>query len=123
MMPAMPPKRSSAHTMHRAGALRKVPTPAEAKLWAALRGDKLDGVNFRRQHAIGKYIVDFCSPKNKLVIELDGGQHTDLEDYDKSRTEYLESEGYHVLRFWNYEVVGKIDRVLKAIHDWIGYEH
>ncbi len=109
--------------MHRAGELRKVPTPAEAKLWAALRGDKLDGVNFRRQHAIGKYIVDFCSPKNKLVIELDGGQHTDLEDYDKSRTEYLESEGYHVLRFWNHEVVGNIDRVLKAIHDSIGYDH
>jgi len=109
--------------MRRAGELRKVPTPAEAKLWAALRGDKLDGVNFRRQHAIGNYIVDFCSPENKLVIELDGGQHADLGDHDKSRTEYLESEGYHVLRFWNHEVVGNIDRVLKAIHESIGYDH
>ena len=116
-------KRSTTKKIRHAGELRKVPTPAEAKLWAALRGDKLDGVNFRRQHAIGNYIVDFCSPENKLVIELAGGQHSDLGDHDKSRTEYLESEGYHVLRFWNHEVVGNIDRVLKAIHESIGYDH
>ncbi len=109
--------------MHRAGELRKVQTPAEAKLWAALRGNKLGGINFRRQHAIGKYVVDFCSPGTKLVIEVDGGQHTDLEEYDKLRTEYLESKGYQVLRFWNHEVMGDIDRVLRAIHDSIMNDH
>ena len=58
--------------MHRASELRKELTPAERKLWAYLRGDQLNGVNFQRQHAIGNYIVDFVSIKNKLVIELDG---------------------------------------------------
>ncbi len=68
----MPAKRSNPKTMHRAGELRKEPTPAERKLWAYLRGDKLNGVNFRRQHAIGNYIPDFVSIKKKLIIELDG---------------------------------------------------
>ncbi len=58
--------------MHRAGELRKESTPAESKLWAYLRGKKLNGVSFRRQHAIGNYIVDFVSLKQKLIIELDG---------------------------------------------------
>jgi len=58
--------------MHRAGELRKELTPAEHKLWAYLRNNKLNGVNFRRQHAIGRFIVDFVSIKKKLVIELDG---------------------------------------------------
>jgi len=68
----MPAKRSNSTTMHRAGELRKELTPAELKLWAYLRNNKLNGVNFRRQHAIGSYIVDFVSIKHKLVIELDG---------------------------------------------------
>ena len=71
----MPPKRSNPKTMHRAGQLRRALTPAEAKLWAVLRNYQLDGVGFRRQHAIGRYIVDFCAPRRKLVIELDGSQH------------------------------------------------
>ncbi len=58
--------------MHRAGELRKELTPAERKLWTYLRGDKLNGVNFRRQHAIRKFIADFVSIKRNLVIELDG---------------------------------------------------
>ena len=61
--------------MHRAGELRQEPTPAEGKLWAYLRGNKLNGMSFRRQHTIGNYIVDFVSIKKKLVIELDGSQH------------------------------------------------
>ena len=68
----MPAKRSNPKTMHRAGELRKELTLAEKKLWAYLRGDKLHGVNFRRQHAIGNYIPDFVSIKKKLIIELDG---------------------------------------------------
>ena len=68
----MPPKRANPKSYERARALRREPTPAEKKLWAYLRGDKLNGVNFRRQHAIGNFIVDFVSVKRKLVIELDG---------------------------------------------------
>ena len=109
------PARSNPKIMHQAGELRKTPTPAETRLWAYLRGDKLDGVNFRRQHAIGNYIVDFCSPKKKLVIEVDGGQHLEREGYDTERTAFLESKGYRVLRFWNDEVVNEIEGVLRAI--------
>jgi very-short-patch-repair endonuclease len=112
----MPRKRSIPKTLHRAGELRHEPTPAEAKLWAYLRGDKLMGVNFRRQHAIGKYIVDFCSPKEKLIIELDGSQHLDQEEYDNERTEYLAFRGYKVVRFWNSDVMNHVEGVVKSIH-------
>jgi len=108
-------KRSNPKTMHTAGELRKKMTPAETKLWAILRGNKLNGVSFRRQHAIGKYIVDFCSPKMKLVVELDGSQHAEQKEYDAQRTEFLETQGYHVIRFWNNEVMKNIDGVRRAI--------
>src|SRR3989304_2244073 len=100
----MPAKRSNPKTMHRAGALRREPTPAERKLWSVLRGDKLNGVNFRRQHAIGNFIVDFVSIKKRLIIELDGSQHLEQAEYDVERTKYLESQGYKVIRFWNDQV-------------------
>ena len=111
----MPPKRSTPKNYHRAIQLRKEPTNAEAKLWAFLRGNKLDGVNFRRQHAIGKYIVDFCSLKKKLVVELDGSQHLEQEEHDQGRTLYLKSEGYRVIRFWNNQVMNDIEGVIKTI--------
>jgi very-short-patch-repair endonuclease len=107
-------QRSNPTTKHNAIELRKEPTPAEAKLWSRLRDDQL-GVTFRRQHAIGKYIPDFCSPKKKLVIELDGSQHMEQEEYDSERTIYLESQGYKVIRFWNNDVINNIDGVILAI--------
>jgi len=100
----MPPKRTTPEGYERARALRKELTPAERKLWAYLRGNKLNGVNFRRQHAIGNYIVDFVSIKKKLIIELDGSQHLEQTEYDNVRTGYLESQGYEVIRFWNMVV-------------------
>jgi len=106
--------------MHRAGELRKELTPAEGKLWAYLRGDKLNGVNFRRQHAIGNYIVDFVSIKKKLVIELDGTQHLEQAEYDVERTRYLESQGYKVVRFWNNQVENDINGVFQAIEIALG---
>lgn len=93
----MPAKRSNSRTMHRAGELRKEPTPAEKKLWSYLRRDKLNGVSFRRQHAIGNFIVDFVSIKKKLIIELDGSQHLEQVEYDVERSRYLESQGYKVI--------------------------
>jgi very-short-patch-repair endonuclease len=109
------PLRSNPKTMHKAGELRRELTPAERKLWAYLRGNKLNGVNFRRQHAIGIYIPDFVSIKRKLVIELDGSQHLEQEGYDSERTKYLEALGYKVIRFWNDQVMNDIAGIIRAI--------
>ncbi len=113
----MPPKRANPKSYERARALRHELTPAEQKLWCILRGNKLNGVSFRRQHAIGNYIVDFVSIKNKLVIELDGSQHFEQEEYDSERTRYLESQGYKVIRFWNNQVEKEIDGVIQVIEN------
>lgn len=85
--------------------------PLGRKLWAYLRGDKLNGVNFRRQHAIGNYILDFVSIKKKLIVELDGSQHLDQARfaYDAERSKYFESLGYKVVRFWNNHVENDIN--------------
>jgi very-short-patch-repair endonuclease len=111
----MPPKRSTPKILHLAGELRKQTTPAEQKLWAYLRLMREDGVRFRRQHAIGTYITDFCAPRKKIIIELDGSQHLEQEEYDEERTRYLEAQGYKVIRFWNNQVMNDIDGVIKEI--------
>ena len=108
------PKRSNPKTKHQAIQLRKKSTPAGRKLWSRIRDDQL-GVTFRRQHAVGNYIPDFCSPKAKLIIELDGSQHLDQEEYDAERTKYLESLSYRVIRFWNNNVMKDIDGVILSI--------
>ena len=113
----MPRKqRSNPKTKHKAILLRKESTPAERKLWSRIRNDQL-GVTFRRQHAVGNYIPDFCCPKAKLIIELDGSQHLEQERfaYDEERTIYLESLGYKVVRFWNNDVLNKIEEVILVI--------
>lgn len=110
------PSRSNPKTRIHAIELRKEPTPAERKLWSKIRNDQL-GVNFRRQHAIGVYIPDFVCIQKKLIIELDGSQQLEQEEYDKERTAYLESQGYRVIRFWNNDVMNNIDGVILAIMD------
>ena len=94
--------------------LRKSPTPQELKLWFYLKGGKLN-FKFRRQQGIGPYIVDFYCKKQNLAIEIDGAQHTEAKEYDKERTEYMETLGIKVLRFWNSEIDKDIKRVLKKI--------
>jgi very-short-patch-repair endonuclease len=106
--------------MRRAAELRHNPTPAESKLWAYLRAHRLGGAGFRRQHAIGPYIVDFCAPGKKLVIEVDGRQHLDQSEYDAERTAYLEQRGYRVLRFFNRQVMNNIEEVTRAILEALG---
>jgi very-short-patch-repair endonuclease len=106
--------RTNSKTMRRAANLRKNTTPAEKKLWAYLERSQL-GVPFRRQHAIGNFIVDFCCVKKKLIVELDGSQHLDLQEYDEDRTAYLKSRGYRVIRFWNNDVMNDINGVILAI--------
>ncbi len=97
--------------------LRHNQTEAEQKLWSALRAHQTEAVHFRRQHAIGNYIVDFCSPRHKLIIELDGSQHLEQTAYDQDRTEFLQSKCYRVLRFWNNEVLNDLNGVIVAIQN------
>lgn len=109
---------TSTHKIRKnAKVLRKNLTPADEKLWIRLHGYRMGDIHFRRQHAIGNYIVDFCSPNQKLIIELDGSQHLEQQEYDKERTAFLKSKGNKVLRFWNKDVMNNIDRVLTVIWD------
>jgi very-short-patch-repair endonuclease len=96
-------------------ALRNNPTQAENYLWYILRLKNL-GVKFRRQGVIGKYIVDFVCFEKKLIIEIDGGQHSDNID-DKKRDACLKKQGYNVLRFWNNDVLTSREEVIKNITD------
>jgi very-short-patch-repair endonuclease len=109
------PKKVAAKIHQRAHAFREGQTEAEAKSWSRLRGHKLNGVHFRRQHPIGEYIVDICAPREKLIIEVDGSQHLEYEGRDRERTKYLEAKGYKVIRFWNTEVVNHIEEVIVEI--------
>lgn len=97
-------------------------THAEYKLWVMLRSKQLEGIRFRRQHPIGNFIVDFCAPQFKLIIELDGNQHGEHIQADGIRTRYLQSRGYRVLRFWNYEVETNLDGVLMRILELTGLD-
>jgi len=104
----MPAKHTTPKMMRRAAELCSNQTEAE-------------GAHFCRQYAIGEYVVDFCAPRAKLVIEVDGSQHLEQEAYDKERTAFLKSKGYRVLRFWNNEVLKNIEGVMAVVLDEIGY--
>ena len=108
-------KRTTSKIFHRAQELRHNKTPEEEKLWSRLRNHQLDGIGFRQQHAVGNYIVDFCAPRKKLVVELDGSQHLEIVESDEERTAFLNSKGYKVVRFFNYEINENIEGVLKRI--------
>lgn len=102
---------------HISRVLRENQTPWEKKFWHILRDRRLSDNKFRRQHKIGKYIVDFCCIKKKLIIELDGGHHNIPEIIlrDQERQKYLEGAGYKVLRFWNNEIEYNIKGVIQRI--------
>jgi very-short-patch-repair endonuclease len=96
--------------------LRNQPTAAEARLWQLLRASQLIGHKFRRQAALGPYIVDFICFAKKLIIELDGPQHqVDQADHDARRTAWLTSLGYQVLRFRNHELDENLPAVVERI--------
>ena len=84
-------------------------------LWKYLRDRRLQGLKFRRQEPIGKYIVDFICYEKKLIIECDGGQHKLQAAKDELRDKWLKEQGYKVLRFWDNEVLQNIEGVLEAI--------
>jgi very-short-patch-repair endonuclease len=97
--------------------LRNHLTPAESHLWQALKNRQLNGLRFRCQHPIGRFILDFYCPSCKLAIEVDGEIHSEQVDRDAARTEQLEAYGYRVLRFSNEEVLNNLNRVLETIKE------
>jgi very-short-patch-repair endonuclease len=99
--------------------LRKNSTDAESLIWNNLRNRSLEGVKFRRQQSFGPYIVDFIAVEKKLVVELDGGQHVTNKALDEDRDQYIETEGYRILRFWNNEVLENTEGVLERIRQEI----
>jgi len=95
--------------------LRLNATDAERKLWAQLSARKIAGVRFNRQFPVGPFICDFVSRSAKLIIEVDGGQHAADVEKDQARTAYLQSQDYRVIRFWNNDVLERIDGVVSEI--------
>ncbi len=95
--------------------LRKNQTEAEKRLWRHLRNKQLGGYKFRRQQPIGPYIVDFVCLNKNLAVEVDGGQHAINKEEDMKRNEWLRSQEYDVIRFWNTDVISNVEGVLKII--------
>ena len=96
-------------------ALRKRLTDAERLLWRHLRNRELGGWKFRRQYPVGLFIVDFICVEKNVVIEVDGGRHSENEEQDIQRSAYLNRMGYQVFRFWNNQVLQETEAVLEAI--------
>ncbi|MCS7222805.1 MAG: DUF559 domain-containing protein [Anaerolineae bacterium] len=110
--------RASAEIQARARELRRKMTPSERKLWQRIRRGQLDGAHFRRQHPVGRFIVDFFCAKARLVIEVDGDIHTEQTEYDAERTKWLnEQKHYQVIRFINEEVHHNLDGLIEKIRE------
>ncbi len=107
---------------HFAKILRRNATDAERLLWSRLRGHQLAGFRFRRQRPIGNYVCDFVCLRDRIVVELDGSQHVEQGDYDVRRDGFLRSNGYRVLRFWNGDVMDRLDAVLETIFQALQHE-
>jgi very-short-patch-repair endonuclease len=102
--------------------LRASQTDAEQFLWYHLRGRRFGGYKFRRQHLIRGYIVDFVCLGEKLIIELDGGQHSMRISYDNDRTLKLQDDGFRVLRFWNQQMFTETESVLETIFQALSFK-
>ncbi|QAY76250.1 endonuclease domain-containing protein [Sphingosinicella sp. BN140058] len=98
--------------------MRREATPAEQKLWFALKARGLNGAKFRRQVVIGPYIADFaCRTPLQLVVEVDGDTHATSLAYDEERTRYLQLKAYRVVRFTNADIMKNLEGVLQAIEE------
>ncbi len=106
--------RTPCHLLAHARRMRRAPTPAEAKLWRALRDRQL-GIKFRRQQPVGQYVVDFCCFAHHLVVEIDGDVHAFHVEEDDRRESELRALGYTVLRFTNGQVLKELDAVVTEI--------
>ena len=99
----------------RARELRLNPTDAERRLWRVLSRRQVSGVRFNRQVTIGPYIADFAARSEKLIVEVDGGQHGERAACDEARPLYLEVQGWRVIRFWNNDVLRNLEGVIDTI--------
>ena len=90
-------------------------TEAERRLWMFLRRKQLGGHRFRRQVPLGHYVADFACLDRRLIVELDGGQHAEMADRDRSRDDWLAARGYRVVRFWNNDVLRDTPSVLEVV--------
>ena len=95
--------------------LRRNATDAEQLLWKYLKAKQLEGLKFRRQEQIGRFIADFVCYEKGVIVEADGGQHAQEKGKDEERTEWLNSQGFTVLRFWNNEILTNIEGVVEVI--------
>jgi very-short-patch-repair endonuclease len=109
----MPPVRRQ--ISRHAAPLRRDATDVEKSLWSALRNRQIEGRKFRRQWTVGPYIADFACIEARLIVELDGGQHS--PEADAARTRFLEAAGYRVIRFWNTDMVEQREGVLEIIRN------
>lgn len=100
--------------------MRREMSPPEQALWHILRAHRLQGIKFSRQVEAGPYYIDFAALRERLAIELDGETHTGRENYDDRRTDWLEAQGWRVIRFTNGEVVSNPDGVATAILTALG---
>ena len=107
--------------LERAKALRKEMTLPERALWKALAAKRLEGVKFKRQQPVGPFIVDFISFERNLIIEIDGGHHDEgvTRAYDQTRTHWLETQGFQIIRFWNNEVLANLEGVISRIKEML----
>lgn len=102
--------------LDRAKTMRREPTEPERRLWLALRAKRLGGAKFRRQVVIGRYIADFaCRIPRMIVVEVDGETHATRIAYDETRTRFLQSRGYQILRFTNDDTMTNLDGVLQSL--------
>jgi len=108
-------RETSPELRQRAKELRKRMTSAERTLWSRLRGHQLGGLKIRRQHPLGRFIVDFYCTDARLVLEVDGGIHDRLVERDAARTEYLEQRGFGVIRIRNEDIEQNLEKVLAEI--------
>ncbi|HUH54895.1 MAG TPA: endonuclease domain-containing protein, partial [Rhodanobacter sp.] len=88
-------------------------------LWYHLRAHRFMGLKFKRQKPMGPYILDFICLERGVVIEVDGGQHGDDVAYDERRDQWLASQGFIVLRFWNHDVLNRTESVLESIRQTV----
>ena len=103
------------HNVLAARDLRACETSAEDLLWVALRGRRLAGLKFRRQHPIGPFVLDFCCVERRLAVELDGEVHATQQAHDAERETLIIAAGYRVLRVPNAAVRDDLSQVLAAI--------
>ncbi|MBI1235766.1 MAG: DUF559 domain-containing protein [Alphaproteobacteria bacterium] len=101
----------------RARSLRRDMTKSETVLWTALKGRALDGWKFRRQHPVGPYIADFACLEAKLIVEVDGATHNSHDEiaHDRQRTDFLESQGFAIVRITNTGIYEDLDGIVRQI--------